>query len=361
VQIGPAVDQLNLLDTMREVLAAQRPLAITRQAYTDSQAWQDLWKTVVGLGWTSLAGRGLDDDDLGLTTLDLVLALESCGAVLAPVPFLSSVGLAAGVARAGGPAMNRVLDDIVDGTVATLAVQPAYRRMPGAPTVFRGGHVQGTAVAVPDAEHAALVIVLCRVNGAVSVAAVRAGDGVTITPVESADPSRSLATVQFDVRPEIMVPVNAASALAPALLAVAAELVGVASGALDLAVEHARNRRQFDRPIGANQGVKHALADGRVAVERARSLTYLGAARLDLDGADPDQVWGTCALAKAAAADAALQCTRTAVQVFGALGQTWEHDVHLYLRRAWVGAAQLGDSSSLYARVGQRFLEGASR
>ncbi len=57
MQIGPAVDQLNLLDTMREVLAAQRPLAITRQAYTDSPAWQDLWKTVVGLGWTSLAGR----------------------------------------------------------------------------------------------------------------------------------------------------------------------------------------------------------------------------------------------------------------------------------------------------------------
>jgi alkylation response protein AidB-like acyl-CoA dehydrogenase len=360
VHIGPTADQLNLRDTVREVLAVECPLTLTRHAYTDSQAWQHLWKLVVELGWTSLARRGFDDD-LGLSTLDLVLALEACGSVLAPIPLVSSVGLAAGALRAGGDAMEDVLSEIVDGKVATLAAQRTYRRLPGAPMALRSGRIQGTAVAVPDAQHADFLVVLCTVGDSVSVAAVRPGEGVTVTPADSADPSRPLATLIVDARPERIVPVNAASAMSAAWLAVAAELVGVAQGALDLAVAHARNRRQFDRPIGSYQGIKHALADNRVAVERARSLTYLAAARLDDETTIPDQASGICALAKAAAGEAALQCARTAIQVFGAIGQTWEHEAHLYLRRAWIGASQLGDSSCLYAREGQRFLSGAPR
>ncbi|MCV7092942.1 acyl-CoA dehydrogenase family protein, partial [Mycobacterium interjectum] len=122
-------------------------------------------------------------------------------------------------------------------------------------------------------------------------------------------------------------------------------------------VEHAKARRQFGAPIGAFQGIKHALADNHVAVERARSLTYAAAARL----ADPDEgdAWTAAALAKAAAGDAAVTCARTAVQVHGALGQTWEHDIHLYVRHAWQGAALLGDSRALYHEVGRRFAGGA--
>jgi alkylation response protein AidB-like acyl-CoA dehydrogenase len=360
VEIGPTADQLNLRDTVREVLAVECPPSLARHAYTDPQAWQHLWKLVVGLGWTSLARRGFDGEDLGLTSLDLVLALEACGSVLAPIPLLSSVGLAAGALRAAGDAMGDVLSEIADGTPATLAAQRGHRRLPGAPMALRNGRIQGTAVAVPDAQHAELIVVLCTVGDAVSVAVVRPGDGVALIPAESADPSRPLATVNIDARPERMVPMNTGSALSAAWLAVAAELVGVAQGALDLAVAHARSRRQFDRPIGSYQGIKHALADNLVAVERARSLSYLAAARLD-DTTAPDHAAGICALAKAAAGDAALHCARTAVQVFGAIGQTWEHEAHLFLRRAWLGASQLGDSSSLYAAEGQRFLSGVSR
>ncbi|MET0703636.1 MAG: acyl-CoA dehydrogenase family protein [Mycobacterium sp.] len=358
MHIGPTTDQINLRDNVREILAAVCPLTLTRRAYTDSLSWQHFWKQAVGLGWTSLARRGFENN-LELGTLDLILTLESFGAVLAPIPFLSSVGLAAGAARAGGAAMNTVLSEIDSGSVATLAAQPTYRRFAGAPMRFRDKRIQGTALAVPDAVHADLIVLLCTTGRGVAVAAVRLGDGVTVSPVDSADPSRPLATVTLDAAPVSIAPVSIRAAIGPATLAVAAELLGVAQGALDLAVEHARNRRQFDRPIGANQAVKHALADCHVAVERARSLTYLAAARLDSAAPVPDQVWGSCLLAKAAAGDAALSCARTAVQVFGALGQTWEHDIHLYLRRAWVGAAQFGDSSSLYAQVGQRFLNGA--
>ncbi|WP_278184963.1 acyl-CoA dehydrogenase family protein, partial [Mycobacterium talmoniae] len=150
--------------------------------------------------------------------------------------------------------------------------------------------------------------------------------------------------------------VDETSAWAAPLLAAAADLVGVARAALDRSVQHATTRHQFGKPIGAFQGIKHALADNYVAVERARSLTYAAAASL----ADPDttDAWQAAALAKAAAGDAALGCARTAVQVHGALAQTWEHDMHLYLRHAWQAATTLGDSRALYHAVGAQFAGG---
>jgi alkylation response protein AidB-like acyl-CoA dehydrogenase len=166
-----------------------------------------------------------------------------------------------------------------------------------------------------------------------------------------------VADVEIDTEPLATAPVQLESALTAPLIAAAADLVGVASAALRRAVEHAKARRQFGTPIGAFQGIKHALADNHVGLERARSLTYAAAARL----ADPDtgDAWTAAALAKAAAGDAAVNCARTAVQVHGALGQTWEHDIHLYVRHAWQGAAMLGDSRALYHAVGCRFAGGA--
>jgi alkylation response protein AidB-like acyl-CoA dehydrogenase len=364
MQIGPSADQLSLRDGVREVLAADCPLSLDRLVYDDQLAWHPLWRNVVDLGWTWLARRGYDEgaDDLGLTTLDLVLTLEALGSALAPIPFLSSVGMAAGVARAGGAATGALLTAIAGGTVATLAAQSTTGRLPGVTTTLSGGRVRGVATAVPDAVSAELLVVLCADGADTAMAVVPTADaGVVIDQVDSSDPARPLATVTIDAPTDLTVAVEIETALGPALLAVAAELVGVAQAALDLAVEHAKNRYQFDRPIGSFQAIKHALADNQVSVERARSLAYLAAARVDDASVTPAERWRSCALAKAAAGDAALAGTQTAVQVFGALGQTWEHDIHLYLRRAWLGAAALGDSSSLYHLEGSRFMTGAGR
>lgn len=364
MQIGPSADQLSLRDGVREVLAADCPLTLDRRVYDDRLAWQPLWRNVVDLGWTWLARRGYDEgaDDLGLTTLDLVLTLESLGSALAPIPFLSSIGMAAGAARAGGAATDALLTAIAGGAVATLAAQSPTNRLPGVTATLSGGRVRGVATAVPDAINAELVVVLCADGEDTVMALVATADpGVVIDQVDSADPARPLATVTMDAPAELTVPIEIETALGPALLAVAAELVGVAQAALDIAVEHAKNRNQFDRPIGSFQAIKHALADNHVAVERARSLAYLAAARVDDPSISPAERWRSCALAKAAAGDAALACTRTAVQALGALGQTWEHDIHLYLRRAWVGAAALGNSASLYHLEGRRFMAGAGR
>jgi alkylation response protein AidB-like acyl-CoA dehydrogenase len=148
--------------------------------------------------------------------------------------------------------------------------------------------------------------------------------------------------------------------LATPLVAAAADLVGVAAAALARSVEHAKSRQQFGKPIGAFQGIKHALADNYVAVERARSLTYAAAVRLDDPTTTPAAGWTAAALAKAAAGEAAVTCSRTAVQVHGAIAQTWEHDIHLYLRHAWQGATALGDSRALYHAVGRDFAGGGA-
>ncbi|MGO8770728.1 MAG: acyl-CoA dehydrogenase family protein [Mycobacterium sp.] len=356
MDVGLTSEQLSLRDAVRDILRAQCPPEAARQALDDAERWRGLWKTVVDLGWTELAAP--DSGDYG--PLELAVVLEECGAAIAPVPLLSSVGLAAGALRGSG--LDSVLADIAGGAVATLAVHAPGARLPGAPMTLRQGRLRGRAVAVPDLSRADLIVTLARTDDdGIAVAVARCGDGVTVMPAgESTDPAQPLADVEIDAQPLAVAPVNIEAALAAPLVAAAADLVGVAGAALHRSVEHAKTRRQFGSPIGAFQGIKHALADNYVGVERARSLTYAAAARLSDPSIAPAEAWTAAALAKAAAGDAAADCARTTVQVHGALGQTWEHDSHLYVRRAWQGAALLGDSRALYHEVGRRFVGGAA-
>ena len=356
MDVGLNPEQLSLRDAVRDILRTECPPEAARQAITDPERWRALWKTVVDLGWTELAAP--EAGEYG--PVELAVVLEECGAALAPIPLLSSVGLAAGVLRNTG--LDSILGDIAGGVVATLAAHAHGSRLPGAPMTLRDGRLRGRAVAVPNLSRAELVVTLAHTGDGDTVAAVaRCGDGVTVVPAaESTDPAQPLADVEIDVEPVAVAAVDIESAWTAPWVACAADLVGVASAALHRSVEHAKSRRQFGQPIGAFQGIKHALADNYVSVERARSLTYAAAARLADPATPPADAWTSAALAKAAAGDAAAGCARTAVQVHGALGQTWEHDVHLYVRRAWQGAALLGDSRALYHEVGRRFCGGAA-
>lgn len=353
MEVGLKSGQLALRDSVRDVLRAECPPGVARQAMTDPQRWRTVWKTVVDLGWTELAFDG----DYG--TLDLVLVLEECGAAIAPIPLLSSVGLAAGALRAAGPDADQILGDIAGGVIAALAVHPTGVRLPGVPMSLQQRQLRGRAVAVPWAAAAELIVTLADAADGVVAAVARVGDGVTVHPTDCTDPVHPVADIDIDTTPVFTAPVDTESALATPLLAAAADLVGVARAALARSVEHAQSRQQFGKPIGAFQGIKHALADNYVSLERARSLTYAAAARLDDPTTTPAARWTAAAMAKAAAGDAAVGCGRTAVQVHGALAQTWEHDAHLYLRHAWQGAAALGDSRALYHAVGRRFVEDA--
>jgi alkylation response protein AidB-like acyl-CoA dehydrogenase len=354
MDVGLTSEQLSLRDTVRDILRTECPPDAARQAMSDPERWRALWKTVVDLGWTELATP--DSGDYG--PVELAVVLEECGAAIAPIPLLGSVGLAGGALRVSG--LDSVLADIAGGVVATLAVHSPGRRLPGAPMTLRHGRLRGRAVAVPNLSRAELIVTLARSDDGVVAAVARCGDGVTLVPTgESTDPAQPLADVEIDAEPLATARVDVGPALTAPLVAAAADLVGVASAALHRSVEHAKTRRQFGTPIGAFQGIKHALADNYVGLERARSLTYAAAARLGDPDAAPAAAWTAAALAKAAAGEAATNCARTAVQVHGALGQTWEHDAHLYVRRAWQGATMLGDSRALYHAVGRRFAGGA--
>jgi len=341
VDVGFSDSQLELRAAVREVLTKECPPALVRTCLDDRDAWQPLWQTFVDLGWTALA---LFDEEDGLGVIELVAVLEELGAAAAPAPLLSSVGFASAVLRDVGAPARRWQEEIAGGVVAALAAPDQT------PTLtVSGNHVRGTIDGVADAARAELFVALARADdGSAHVAVLRPGDGVVLSPTEAVDPSRPVARLMVDADADATFTVDAPAVLSLPLTAAAAELVGLATRVLDIAVGYAATREQFDRVIGSFQGVKHALADCYVAIERARGLTYAAAMLVSDPAAGDDERWRAAALAKAAAGDAATDTARVAVQVHGALGMTWEHDLHLYLRRAWQSAALLGDSASLY-------------
>jgi alkylation response protein AidB-like acyl-CoA dehydrogenase len=359
MDVGLNSEQLALRDSVHDVLRAECPPGVARQAMTDPERWRTVWKTVVDLGWTEIAAPATAGDRC-FGHVDLAVVLEECGAAIAPIPLLSSVGLAAGALSAADPALDDVLGAISGGVVAALAVHPPGCRLPGVPMTLQRGRLRGRAIAVPGLPRAELLVALAGSADGTVVAVARIGDGVAMRLAHCTDPTQPVADVEIDTAPVATAPVDVESALATPLVAAAADLVGVAAAALAHSVEHAKSRQQFGKPIGAFQGVKHALADNYVALERARSLTYAAAARLDDPATTPAAGWTAAALAKAAAAEAAVGCSRTAAQVHGALAQTWEHDIHLYLRHAWQGASTLGDSRALCHAVGRRFAGGVA-
>jgi alkylation response protein AidB-like acyl-CoA dehydrogenase len=344
LDVGFSESQLELRASVRSVLATECPPAVLREVIADPDRWRPLWKTATDLGWPSLM---LLEGDAGV--VELVAVLEELGYAAAPFPLLSS-GLAAGVLRAAGG--SPVQDELAAGAVGALGVTGARTLTPS--LTWDGRRLTGTVCSVADATRADVFVLLAQGDVAVVV---RPGPGVEVTRHEVVDPGRPLADLTVDVVPEAVLPVQLGDALALPLTAAAAELVGVGTRLLDLAVSYALTRDQFGHPIGAFQGIKHRLADTYVALERARSLTYAATMLVDDLDADRLQRWRAALLAKAAASDAASGAARAAVQVHGAIAMTWEHDVHLYLRRAWQSAALLGDSRALYAAAGALLVE----
>ncbi|OBJ58666.1 acyl-CoA dehydrogenase family protein, partial [Mycobacterium sp. 1423905.2] len=250
------VEQLSLRDTVRDILRAECPPDAARHAMSDPERWRTLWKTFVDLGWTELAAPAADGE---YGPVELLVVLEECGAAIAPVPLLSSIGLAAGLLRSAGPACGDVLSEITGGAVATLAVHSPGQRLAGAPMTLRNGRLHGRAVAVPNAGRAELFVTLAATEDGVVAAVARSGDGVTVLTDESTDPAQPGAGIEIDAEPIASAVLESVeSAMIAPLVAAAADLVGMASAALHRAVEHAKTRRQFGTPIGAFQGIKHA-------------------------------------------------------------------------------------------------------
>ncbi|GAA0616886.1 acyl-CoA dehydrogenase family protein [Sporichthya brevicatena] len=352
---GENEDRTALREAVRDVLADHASPEQVRAAL-DAGPSEALWSALVKVGLPTLhVGEELGGQ--GGSPGDLAAALEECGVALAPSPLLS-VGVAVSLlAATGAPSVPALLADAAAGSVVTVALAEGSAGWLAAP---------GTS-AVPAGDGWELTGVKCYVTdpvGARLVVSATTPDGPGLFVVEPGvatvevhgglDLLRPVGTVTLSSAPATLLleGVPAAEALLTwsrtAAVLLAAEQVGLAQACLDLAVEYAKVRVQFGKPIGSFQAIKHLCADMLLAVEGSRSLLWSATGILDDGrGADPtdDEAELVCATTAGHCADAAVTVAQDCLQVHGGIGFTWEHVCHLYLRRAKADEVLFGSPS----------------
>ena len=286
---------------------------------------------------------------LGLSDVDLVGVLEEAGWAALPEPLLETAGLAAPILATllPAPPASDALQALV-GRQATMAVGGIDVRADGlsSPTsVSADGLLRTPRVA--GASGADVLLLACRdPDSGWQVHAVP-GRSCTWTPTPALDPARDLATVHWPLSADTLLAYGVAADAIVQLLAdraaagSAALLIGLADRMLTMAADYAKERRQFGKPIGSFQAVKHLLANARVELEFARPATYRAA--WSLASAQPT-VAHDASMAKAMASDAADMAARVALQVHGAIGYTWECDLHFFMKRTWALSKAWGDA-----------------
>jgi alkylation response protein AidB-like acyl-CoA dehydrogenase len=301
-------DQKLFAEGLRELLAKECTPTQVRAAWDDGAGHDfTLWNHLADMG---VFGMLVPEHagGLGGTEVDLVLLLEELGRAAVPGPVLETAAVVA-------PALG-------DGaTVGTAALD-------GSPYV-------------PHAHVASLILVP---GGVVRTA------GATVTAVEAIDGGRRLFTVEGPTEP---FDYDEALAFDRGALAAAAYLVGLSERMIDDAAEYARQREQYGRPIGVNQAVKHLLADALLMVEFAKPAVYRAA--WSVAEGEPTRARDV-SMAKAFASDAAYRSSRSAMQVHGAIGYTWEADLQLWMKKAWALQRAWGDATFHRRRVAEAVL-----
>jgi alkylation response protein AidB-like acyl-CoA dehydrogenase len=332
--------------------------------------------------WGALAAQGLlglhlpeEHGGQGFSLVELAIAVEEFGRALAPGPYVPTVLASAIIATAApagpGAGPRRLLAELANGSrTAAVALTGGLtgRRAAGGGLI-----IDGTVEPVLGATLADLLVLPVIIDPVVTdpvvADAAGAGDwivvdaaGARITPLESADLTRGVAAVAATglAVPGDRVLSGLPDPLGVAAVVLGAEACGVAGWALDAAVEYAKLREQFGRPIGQFQGVKHLCAWMLVELERARAAVW-DAARAQEHEPEPAQRAYATAVAAALAPDAAVRCAEDCIQVHGGIGYTWEHDAHLYYRRALTLRALTGRTATCHDLVGGLVAAGVRR
>jgi alkylation response protein AidB-like acyl-CoA dehydrogenase len=340
-------DQRAIKRTAREFLEARYPLAAVRALAEDDRGFTDeQWAELAELGWPGVIIPE-DSDGLGLGPVELVVIAEEMGYALAPSPWFSTTCAALLLVAAGTDAQReRWLGPLARGEArGTVAVwdensgpAPDHSELEPSPD----GTLSCVKIAVPDAASADFLIV----SGADGhhYLLERAADGVTIEPEQAIDPTRKLFRVTLSgasAEALELAPDAVAGAYATIVTLLAAENVGAAQRAMEMAVEYAKDRTQFDRPIGAYQAISHRCAQMLLEVEGSRSLCYWAGWAL---AHEPETAPRAASMAKSYAGDAGFRVAASALQVHGGIGFTYEHDLHFFLKRAHANAHAFGDS-----------------
>jgi alkylation response protein AidB-like acyl-CoA dehydrogenase len=304
---------------------------------------------------------------VGFGYVELTVVFEEMGAALLCAPYFATVALAANALLSSGDeaAKKDLLPGIASGeTIATLALTEDSGRWDTDGITLaatRKGDewkLDGHKMFVIDGQNANLVLVAAKTDKGVSLFAVDGGAaGMTTTSLATMDQTRKQARIEFASTPARLVGDEGGAApvlsrtLDLAAVALAAEQVGGAQRCLDMAVEYAKTRIQFGRPIGSFQAIKHKCADMLLEVESAKSAAYYaGWAAAE----DSEELPVVASLAKSYCSEAYFHAAAENIQIHGGIGFTWEHDAHLYFKRAKSSELMLGDPSYHRELLAQR-------
>ena len=357
-------EQEMLRQSVRDFLAKECGSKVVRRLMDSADAYDAaLWKKIADLGWTAL---GIPESYGGVGGfLDLIVVFEEAGRALLPGPFFATMGLAVpALLEAGSEAQKKeVLSAIAAGSArATLAFTEPSGRWDAngislsAKPAGGGWTLNGVKLFVADADHADYIVVAARTRGegedGVSLFLVKGRPrGMTVTQLKTLDMTRRWSEIRFDgveLGPEALMgqPNKAWAPLKRALewgtAALCAEMMGGAQRVLEMSTEYAKTRQQFGKPIGIYQAVSHKLADMLVQTESGRSATYYAAWTVEADAPDRSVA---ASMAKAYVSDAYRKVAGDGIQVHGGIGFTWEHDMHLYFKRAKASEVTLGDAT----------------
>jgi len=368
-------DQVALRDAAAALLEGRCPSTRVREvAGSERHLDAELWEAMAAQGWPAVE-RPAHDGGLGLGMVEVAVLCEQLGRHLAPVPFVGTVlahGALTAAAAPGGDA-----GDAADGAEAGDTTGVAAGGVSGLGDVDMAGWARRLAagdargalawssrddavlaerragtgwrltgrtdpvVFGPDAE---VVVVFARASGVPAVFALAQPDSARPAPQPAMDRTRSLARLELDDAPATRLggPVAADALLDRAATAVSAEMLGAASRVLEMTVQYAKDRVQFGRPIGGFQAVKHRCADMLVDVEGMRSAAYYAAWAV---GAGDPEASSAAAAAKVWCSDAARRVMASGLQVHGGIGFTWEHDLHLFLKRSQLDQVSFGTAA----------------
>ena len=344
--------QTQFRDAVHQLFDKECTADDVRAAYNAPEARSRRWATLAEMGVVGLTVPEAHGG-LGLHLLDLVPLLEEAGRAALPEPLIETTALAAPLLAAFPSDRGTGWLEAMAGGQITAAVAPVdVGGWTAAPTP--GGSV------VPAADGADLYILPASADPdrpVLELHVVPVAD-VTVTPVASLDPTRRLGMVGWEPSPTTLIASGSEAQTTlgdlanSAAVATAAELLGLADRMITLAAAYAKDRHQFGKPIGSFQAVKHLLAGAQVKLEFARPAVYAAAWSLgDPELAGSPRGARSASVAKAYASDAATEAARVSLQVHGAIGYTWECDLHLYLKRAWALAEAWGSAADHRRRI----------
>jgi alkylation response protein AidB-like acyl-CoA dehydrogenase len=361
MDFGLSEEQQQLKESARAFLSGECPTTFVRKAMATEDGYpRELYEQIAKLGWTGLIVPE-KFGGAGLGMLDMAMILEEGGYAAMPGPFLFSSVLAASALKLGGSEQLNAkwLTALAEGkAIGTLAVVESAGSIDArdihssAIKSGAGWSLNGAKMLVPYASVADFIVVAAKLDSDIVLFFVDAkAAGVTIRSLKNLDLTRRVSSVELKGAPAERLGSGTglfAKLIDVAAVAVAADSLGGTERALEMAVEYSKVREQFGKPIGSFQALKHAAAEIVADLEPARAMLWYAAYAQDTDAADAAR---TAAMAKARLCDIYSRGSDRAVLMHGGIGFTWEHDMHLWFKRARFNESYFGSPSFHRERV----------